>query len=309
MVKNGGFLGFFPLFFKKVGVRAGIKLQRVNLFLRLTSLSGNLFSERCQKPGVGSGVIFNSLERRGSAPPRGQKAPLFHAFYFFGQFFGLFFIFEKMAKKFVKQKLFCFKMAKNPKAVSGITFRRPQTPPHFFGKMALLAKKGHLRQGPGRFFGRHWTDGFFGFWPKSGGGGWGNLGPNFLGLFLGQKGAERGGTPFLGPFFRGQFLAKNPLRGGLFGFFGQKGAKNPVSGALRFLAIFCDFLKNRQSGFFYFFALFFWEKRAFLAKNPVSPRLRFSGVVKVSERRGFGQKPLLFSRKVFERKGVKKFKF
>ena len=92
-----------------------------------------------------------------------------------------------MAKKFVKQKLFCFNFAKNPKAVSGITLVVPETQAPFFGVFGFLAKKGHLRQGVSAFGVGAPPTGAPLFWPKSGGVDWGHFDPCFLGQFLAKK--------------------------------------------------------------------------------------------------------------------------
>ena len=126
---------------------------------------------------------------------------------------AFFLFFEFLAKKFVKQKLFCLLFAKNPKAVSGTTFRRSQTPPLLFGQKGGFGQKGTIGSRSRVIFLRPWTDGLFGFWPKSGGGGWQLLGPISLRSFLAKKGPERRGMPFLGPFFWPLFWGPGAKRG------------------------------------------------------------------------------------------------
>ena len=217
----------------------------------------------------------------------GWLLSLLFTFFIFGEFFRYFFIFEKMAKKFVKQKLFCLKIAKNPLAVSRCTFASPQTPPLLFWPKWSFGQKGTLASRSLTVFLRSRTEGLFDFWPKSGGWVWQLFGSNFKGRFLAKKGRAAGGMPFLGPFFWplfGPFGQKGVIYQGtivpfwpkrdFWGFLGKKGPKP---------RLWCPFQKPRFLGFlekiasrgFWHFLSFFGNFCPFLAKNPVSPRLRF----------------------------------
>ena len=184
-------------------------------------------------------------------------------------------------------------MAKNSKAVSGILFRASQPPPPLFWPKTLFGEKGISASRSFVVFGRHWTDGFFGFWPKSGGGDSKLFGVISRVLFLGQKGAERRDTLFQGLFFWAPFWAPGAKKGvkyraqsslfGLFGHFGhfwpKRGPKTPSLVPFDFSHFFAILRKIASRGFWHFWS-FLAKKWPILAKNPSLRDFGFFGVKK-----------------------------
>ena len=170
-----------------------------------------------------------------------------------------------MAKKFVKQKLFCLTFAKNPTPVSGAFLGHQRLRLLFLGFLGFWPKRdicvqvltknpsGHHRRG-WRFLGQ-----------KVGGGSGVFLGPLFSLSFWGQKGAERAWCVYQGRFFWPLFLAKNPEF-----IFGQFLAKNwaifwPIFGQKigQKLGHFWPIFGQKMGQFLGHFLA------PFLAKNPV----------------------------------------
>ena len=177
---RGPFLAIFWKFFQKILKNGGSPWGKGPPFWPLFDpdpVSRRLFSAWGQKSRVGSGVRRKGA-RDGVFGILGDFCHSFSRFLKSGAKFWVFGFFEFLAKKFVKQKLFCYPFAKNPKAVYGITFKGPQTTPLLFGQKPAFGQKGTIAsRSLAKFFG-HWTDGLFDFWPKSGGLVWQLFGPN-----------------------------------------------------------------------------------------------------------------------------------
>ena len=154
------------------------------------------------------------------------KTPAISRFLFFREIFGKISLFEFLAKKFVKQKLFCNNFALLARAVSRCTFVPPQTPPLLFGQNGFLAKKGRLGLGLLSFSVGLGPTAFLTFGQKVGVGA-GNFLTFFLSvIFWPKKGPIEGVCFSSAPFFWPLFGAKNPPAAAFFGekraIFGQK---------------------------------------------------------------------------------------
>ena len=149
-------------------------------------VSRRLFWPSAKNREWGLGV-FKSLGETGFLGFWDQKPPLFHAFFKKRRIFWGFSFLGKMAKKFVKQKLFCLTFAKNPTPDPTPTFEVPQTPPPLFWQKWPFGQKGTLSSRSSALFWSALDRSPFWLLAKKWGWGLGLFGPIFNGFFFGPK--------------------------------------------------------------------------------------------------------------------------